>query len=41
MKLYTMETIKDSVSRNKKASDILKVSEIIGLTEKSRNFKIL
>lgn len=41
MKLYTMETIKDGVSRNKKASDILKVSEVIGLTEKARNWKIL
>jgi hypothetical protein len=41
MKLYTMEANKDSVSRKKKASDVLKVSELIGLTDKAKNWKIL
>jgi uncharacterized membrane-anchored protein len=41
MKLYTVEEIKDNLSRKRRASDVLKVSQLIGLNQDELNWKVL
>jgi hypothetical protein len=41
MKLYTIEEMKENVVRKKKASNILKVSQMIGISNNEVSWKIL
>jgi hypothetical protein len=41
MKLYTAEEIKDNLSRKRRACDVVKVSQLIGLIQDDLNWKVL